>query len=56
MKYTAIEVVRIDGNEVFHTVEMNPPKTERHAWRIEDGVNRNLNHEVFYTRLVPESR
>lgn len=28
------------------------PMSEPQAERVEDGANRNLNHEEFYTRIV----
>ena len=52
MKYKAIEVVEILTDKVVRTIEINPPKNERQAERTEDGVNRNMAHERFYTRLV----
>ena len=51
-RYGSIEIVRFEDGKVEHTIEMDPPKGERMAERTEDGVNRNLDHERFYTRLV----
>ena len=51
--FCAVEIVRYNDDGVEHVVRMDPPKSARHAERVEDGVNRNLNHERFYTRLVP---
>jgi hypothetical protein len=52
VKYKAIEIVRYEDGTVEHTITMNPPKSERTAERTVDGVNRNLDHERFYTRMV----
>lgn len=50
MKTFYVEVVAREGDEV---VERLGPASERRAERIEDGLNINLNHEDYYTRLVP---
>ena len=52
MKYSAIEIIETESDKVEHTIKMDPPKGERMAERTEDGVNRNLDHDRFYTRLV----
>ena len=35
-------------------VERKGPYTERQADRIDDGMNINLNHSRYYTRIVTE--
>jgi len=45
-----VEIVKIEGDEVIHRIPCGPG--ERHACKVEDGVNINLNHEEYYTRLV----
>lgn len=49
MKYY-VEVVKIEEDEVVE--RMGPHSDERWAERIEDGVNINLNHEKYYTRVA----
>lgn len=45
-----VEVVPYEkGSEINH---MGPFTSERLAERCEGGVERNLNHECFYTRIV----
>ncbi len=52
MRYKAIEIVEKETGEVFKAIKLDPPKSERQALRTEDGVNRNLNHDRFFTELV----
>lgn len=50
-----IEVVSYAGDEVVHTVPGG--KSVGRANRIDDGMQRNLDHERYFTRLVsPEER
>ena len=44
-----VEVVR-DRDEVV--VRSIPCQTLRRANKVEDGLNRNLNHDEYYTRVV----
>lgn len=46
-----VEVVESATGVVAHRIG-EPGMTERNADRVEDGVNRNLNHDRFYTRVV----
>lgn len=50
MKYY-VEVVETETDEV---VERMGPTAEGRAERIERGVNINLNHEDYHTRIVEE--
>lgn len=50
MKYY-VEVVETETDEV---VERMGPTAERTAEKIERGVNINLNHEDYHTRIVEE--
>ena len=50
MKYI-VEVVRFENEEVVKRIECD---TERKADRVDDGLNINLNHEDFYTRIVEQ--
>lgn len=36
-----------------HVVRRTEPGSERRAERIESGIERNINHERFYTRVQP---
>lgn len=44
-----VEVVRRQNDEVVKTI--GPIDGERTAERTEDGVNINLNHEDYFTRI-----
>ena len=46
-----IEIVDYDTEE---TVERMGPMTEHKAGKVDDGVNINLNHEKYFTRIVKE--
>ena len=46
-----IQVVRIRGGEVVHTVDCHG-KSERHAERVKRGMLINMNHEEYFTRMV----
>lgn len=48
MKYL-IEIVETETDEVVETMEAT---SERTAEKIERGVNINLNHEDYHTRIV----
>lgn len=45
-----VEVVNSKTEEV---IEKLGPMPERKADRTEDGMNINLNHEEYFTRIVP---
>ena len=45
-----IEVVEAATDKVVKTLMAG---SEREANRIDDGLNINLNHESFFTRVVP---
>lgn len=46
-----VQIVEIKtGNEIK---ELGPYKSERMAEKAESGVNRNLNHDLFVTWVVP---
>ncbi len=45
-----IEIVAYADGKVMK--EMGPYATHKIAERIDDGLNRNLNHERFFTRIV----
>ncbi len=45
-----IQVVEYDSGNVIHAVDVSD-KSERAADRVMDGMDRNLNHEKFYTRF-----
>ena len=52
--YSRIEVVDRTTGEVVHVMKMDPPKGERMAERVCDGVERNMDHERFYARICEE--
>ncbi len=45
-----IEVVEHGTDKVIERIDVSD-KSHRHAERVMDGMDRNLNHEKFYTRL-----
>jgi len=47
-----LEVVETATGNVVHEIDVSD-RGARATERIEDGVNRNLNHAAFHTRLVP---
>jgi len=47
-----VEIVSYENDKVE---ERRGPFSERRADKIDDGLNINLNHEAFYTRIVPEA-
>lgn len=49
MEYTYIEVVEFDKG-VVHRIDVTG-KSERAIDRAEDGMQHNLNHERFFTRI-----
>lgn len=51
MKYI-VEIVSFETGEVAKRIEC---ETERKAERVDGGININLNHEKYYTRIVPVS-
>jgi hypothetical protein len=50
-----IEVIDYDANDGDCPVKRLGPYTESAAKRAESGVNRNMNHEQYYTRLVTDN-
>ena len=46
-----IEVVEYETDKVVHTVDVSD-KSPRQAEKIQEGMDRNLNHEKFYMRIV----
>lgn len=46
-----VEIVNYETDEIATRMG---PHTERTAERIEDGANRNLDHEHWFTRIVEE--
>jgi hypothetical protein len=50
MKKLYIEVVEYETDKVIKKVDVSD-KSWRQAERVQDGMDRNLNHEKFYTRL-----
>ena len=50
-----IEVVEYETDKVIHKVDVSE-KSERQADRVMDGMDRQLNHEKFYTRFAPSNR
>ena len=47
-----VEIVKYEGGEV---IKRFSPMSERQAERVDDGININLNHEEYYTRIVEVS-
>ena len=43
-----VDVIHSETGEVVHTVEVGPA---RKAERVEDGMNINLDHDKFHTRI-----
>lgn len=48
-----VEVVRFENQEVVKRIEC---ESARRADCVDDGLNINLNHEDFFTRIVTEER
>ena len=46
-----IEIIHYDTGEVFNKIEVTG-KSDRVIEKIDDGINRNLNHDRFYTRIT----
>ncbi len=46
-----VEIVNYDTEEVVKRIECG---SERRADKVDDGVNINLNHEDYFTRIVEE--
>ncbi len=46
-----VEIVDSETDEVIE--KLGPYATQRQAERADDGVSRNLNHDKYFTRLVP---
>ena len=49
MSNHVVEIVFYDDESVIKRVEC---QSERHAEKVEDGININLNHEKYFTRIV----
>ena len=47
-----VEIVKYGDPE--EVVKRMGPMTERKAERVERGAGINLNHDAYYTRIVPE--
>jgi hypothetical protein len=47
---TYLEVVAFDGNKVVKRIDVTD-KSEHQIERVEDGMNINLNHEAYFTRV-----
>lgn len=47
-----VEIVEYATEEV---VKQSGPHSERRADKLDDGLNINLNHERYFTRIVSES-
>lgn len=47
----AIEVVRFKDDVVIHSLDVTG-KNEKAIDKIDSGMNINLNHEEYYTRIV----
>lgn len=50
-----VEVVQYGKNGGGRVVKRLGPMSERKADKVDDGLNRNLNHEKFFTRIVSAS-
>jgi hypothetical protein len=48
-------VVQIVEDATGKVVRQSNPASHRRADKIEDGMNINLNHEAFHTRIVDAS-
>lgn len=48
-----IQVIYAETDEVVKELEAT---SKRDAEKIEDGLNRQLNHEKYYTQIVEESK
>lgn len=45
-----LEVVAFDGDRVVKRLDMTR-KPERHVDKVDDGMNINLDHENYFTRI-----
>lgn len=45
-----VEVIEYSTDEVVNTIECGASKS--HAEKVEDGININLNHDEYFTRIV----
>ena len=50
MKKKYLEIINIDTDAVAKRIDVTG-KNDRHIEKIEDGMNINLNHNVYYTNL-----
>jgi hypothetical protein len=46
-----VEIVSYENEELEKRIECS---SERMAAKVDDGANRNLNHEKYFTRIVTE--
>lgn len=53
MKVHYVEIVRAEGGVVVRRIEAGG---ERSAERVERGANINLNHDLYYTRIVEDDK
>lgn len=49
-----VEVVELTGPRTQRVVKRLGPMSERKAERVDNGLCINLNHEMSFTRIVPE--
>ena len=48
---TKIQIIEFKGDKIVKTIDVTG-KTERTVDKIEDGININLNHSEYYTKVV----
>lgn len=48
-----IQVIETETGHVEHQIDVSD-KSERQIEKVEDGLNINLNHEVYHTLIVSE--
>ena len=46
-----IEIVEYETDKVVRTIECGASKS--HTEKVDDGLNINLDHDRFFTRIVP---
>jgi hypothetical protein len=54
-KYFVEIVQKATDDEPEKVIKRLGPRPERNADKIERGINRNLNHDLFYTRQTEAS-
>jgi len=50
MTHTYIEITAFANSEVIKRIDVTG-QTERSIDKVDDGLNFNLNHELYYTRI-----